>query len=180
MAEHPILGHGCVIDRPGYNARYLPRYGRQRWLLCKTAFSVVVERAAKFALRHGCKLKVFVERSDRKTDRRVAQYYEDLRASGMPFDTRTSDRYAPLDAATLAGTLYEFRTKKKTSPIMQLADLYLWPICMGGYDAANRTFVRLRQDRRLIDNVLDPGDLTALGIKYSCWELAAKRTTNNS
>src|SRR5690348_15108237 len=34
----PAVGLACVIDRPGYNARYLEKYGRQRWALCKSAF----------------------------------------------------------------------------------------------------------------------------------------------
>ncbi len=46
----PYVGIACVIDRPGYEARYREKYGRDQWSLCKTAFSVLVERAAKFAL----------------------------------------------------------------------------------------------------------------------------------
>src|SRR3990172_3378290 len=35
-----VLGLACVIDRPGYNARYEEKYGRMRWSLCKSAFSI--------------------------------------------------------------------------------------------------------------------------------------------
>ena len=38
--------------------------------------------------------------------------------------------YGPLSAAELKATLYEFRTKQKTSSIMQIADLYLWPMAV--------------------------------------------------
>ncbi len=45
----PVIGLACVIDRPGYNARYFEKYGRKRWSLCKSAFTISVERAAKYA-----------------------------------------------------------------------------------------------------------------------------------
>lgn len=180
MAGMPLIGHACVIDRPGYNERYIKKYGRKRWLLCKTTFSVSVERAAKFARGRGYKLRVFVERGDKKADRHVKQYYEDLGKDGMPFDPKTSGKYAPLKAAELADTLYEFRTKAKSSPLMQMADLYLWPICMGGYNPQNRPYARLKEDRKLIDCTLEPEQVPALGIKYSCWELAAASTAPNS
>ncbi|MEX0922106.1 MAG: DUF3800 domain-containing protein [Rhodovibrionaceae bacterium] len=171
LATIPVTGHGCVIDRPGYNARYREKYGRERWSLCKTAFSVSVERAAKLARGQGYKLKVFVERGDPKADKHAKQYYDSLRKTGTPFDPKTSGKYAPLTAAELADTLYEFRTKFKSSPLMQIADLYLWPICIGGYDQANRTYARLKKDGKLIDCLLDAEQIPAGGIKYSCWEL---------
>ena len=180
MAVIPVIGHACVIDRPGYNARYLEKYGRSRWLLCKTAFSVSVERAAKFARDQGYKLKVYVEKGDKKTDRHVKQYYDDLRNDGMPFNPDTSGKYAPLNAAELADTLYEFRIKAKTSPLIQMADLYLWPICMGGYHVQNRTYARLKEDEKLIDCLLEPDQVPELGIKYSCWELATAPAARNS
>lgn len=180
MAGMPVIGHACVIDRPGYNERYTKKYGRKRWLLCKTTFSASVERAAKIARGQGYKLRVFVERSDPKTDRHVKQYYEDLGKDGMPFNPKTSGKYAPLKAAELAETLYEFRIKNKSSPLMQMADLYLWPMCMGGYNPQNRPYARLIEDRKLIDCTLEPEQVPALGIKYSCWELAAALTAQNS
>lgn len=179
MSAMPVTGIGCVIDRPGYNARYREKYGRQRWSLCKTAFGVVVERAAKYAHSQGYKLRVFVERSDKKTDRQIKQYYDDLRSNGMPFDSKTSEKYAPLKASEFADTLYDFKTKNKSSPIMQIADLYLWPICMGGYDPNNRPYARLKRDGKLIDCLLKPEEISALGIKYSCWELANKVMAKN-
>lgn len=41
-----VLGIACVIDRPGYDARYRDKYGRRQWHLCQTAFCIAVERAA--------------------------------------------------------------------------------------------------------------------------------------
>jgi len=175
LAGAPLIGIACAIDRPGYNHRYRERFGRQRWLLCKTAFAVVVERAAKFARREDYRLKVFVERGDKKTDRTVKGYYECLRRDGMPFASDNSGKYAPLTQAELHHTLYDFGTKNKTSPMDQLADLYLWPMCMGGYNPANRPYRRLMEDRKLIDALLETDELPGLGIKYSCFDLVDAR-----
>ena len=139
-------------------------------MLCKTAFSVAVERAAKYARKHGCKLKVFVERCDKPSDRMIESYYDDLRAKGMPFAADTSEKYAPLSQAELHETLYEFRKKDKTSPPMQMADLYLWPMCIGGYHPENRPYARLKGDGKLIDCGLEAEAIPFLGIKYSCFE----------
>lgn len=172
LVTHPSLIAGaCVIDRPGYNHRYGPRYGRERWLLCKTAFVVVVERMAKLARDSGCRLRVFVEKSDKDTDAILRGYYDALRADGHPFDRTNASRYAPLAADELRETLYDFKAKAKSSPLMQLADLCLWPMCIGGYDPANRAYVALRQARTLIDARLAPADVATRGIKYSCWDL---------
>jgi len=42
----PVVALACVIDRPGYVARYRGKYS-EPWLLCKTAFAILVERGAK-------------------------------------------------------------------------------------------------------------------------------------
>lgn len=176
MAQPPFLGFACVIDRPGYDARYLEKYGRQRWSLCKTAFAIVVERAAKYAAEQGYKLRVFVERSDKKVDAWMKGYYTHLRTEGMPFSANGMEKYAPLTADQLQNVLYEFRTKNKSSPIMQIADLYLWPMAIGGYDKNNRTYKRLKQDAKIIDCFLTEEQLPHLGVKYSCFELVKGNT----
>lgn len=68
MRDAPVTGIACVIDRPGYNARYEDQYRENRWMLCKTAFSVVVERSAKFAIANGQRLRVLPERCNRAED----------------------------------------------------------------------------------------------------------------
>lgn len=180
LATSPELtAVACVIDRPGYNARYRDRYGRQRWSLCKTTFHIVVERAAKFARERGCVLRVFVEKADRDTDLRLRGYYDELRAIGHPFDAGNASRYAPLAAAELHKTLYEFRTKAKTSPPMQLADVCLWPMCIGGYDPANIPYRALHAAGTLIDCKIPPDEVASRGIKYSCWELEVLQINQN-
>lgn len=168
----------CVIDRPGYNYRYKQMYGEQRWLLCKTAFAVAVERAAKFALKKECRLRVYVERSDKGTDRILSAYYKELRERGHPFNEGTASKYTPLAAAELQGTLYDFKTKDKTSRLMQLADICLWPMCIGGYDPENRAYVTLRDAGVLVDCKITPESVEAEGIKYSCWDLRNPKNQN--
>jgi hypothetical protein len=181
LATRPELTTiACVIDRPGYNRRYRATYGNKRWLLCKTAFSIVVERAAKYARRLGCKLRVNVERGDKTVDALLKSYYDELRGNGQPFNADTSAKYAPLAASELARTLHEFQKKNKSSPPMQLADLCLWPVCIGGYDQGNVTYVELRKAGALIDCKISPEDVPTCGIKYSCWDVVVASTTQQA
>ena len=132
MRDAPVTGIACVIDRPGYNARYAEKYIENRWMLCKTAFSVIVERAAKFAILQGYRLRVLPEKCNKPEDAALTAYYRELRSEGPPFDAKNSGKYAPLTKDQFAATLYDLRFKAKSSPMAQFADLYLWPVCMGG------------------------------------------------
>lgn len=167
----PVMGVACVIDRPGYNHRYLENYGRDRWSLCKTAFAIAVERATKYAIGEGARLRVRPERCNRKEDRKLEEYYQALRAEGHPFSQTTAGKYKPLAASDYSATLYEFEPKAKTSPPIQIADLFLWPICMGGYHRSNLPYRLLVENSRLIDCKYSPEDQPMLGIKYSCFDL---------
>ncbi|SDW18447.1 Protein of unknown function [Litoreibacter albidus] len=171
MRDIPVHGMACVIDRPGYNARYLKKYDEdKRWLLCKSAFNICVERAAKIASTNDAKLRVYIERADKKTDRLIKEYFIEMREQGMPFAKETSKKYAPSSTVDLAHSLYEFRTKAKSSPLMQLADLYLWPLCMGGYNSECRPYKRLSEDEKLVDNMISEAEKNSLGIKYYCFD----------
>ena len=171
----PIIGIACVIDRPGYNRRYREKFGRQRWSLCKTAFTVLIERAAKYADSQACKLRVLPEKCNKSEDGILKGYYDQLKSEGMPFEQSTSSRYEPLKVDDFKELLYEFKLKEKTSPMIQLADLYLWPIAMGGYDQENQTYKRLVEDKKLIDRLYTQEQVSSLGIKYSCFELVQSR-----
>lgn len=170
----PVFGLACVIDRPGYNARYREKYGRQRWSLCKTAFSVISERAAKRAMLAGKRLRIFPERSDPDSERKLRGYYNDLREQGMPFHEGGDLKYGPLGQLDLEHTLREFRLKYKSSPPMQIGDLYLYPICRGAYVNYNPLEI-LRANGKLIDQAIPEEQVAALGIKYSCFELVEKK-----
>ena len=175
MRSVPALGIACTVDRPGYNARYKERYNEKRWLLCKTAFCIVVERAAKYARSKARKLRVFPEKCNKIEDRTLRGYYDALRTEGSPFAPNTSDKYKPLSQAELHDTLYEFMPKNKTSPMAQLADLYLWPICVGGYHASNRPYKRLMEDGKLIECVMPREAWQAEASKYSCFDQVERK-----
>lgn len=170
LASAPCLGHACVVDRPGYDARYREKYGRGTWLLCRTAFSVICERSAKFARKGGRKLRVFPEDGDASANRHLNEYYQDLKREGMPFAQDNSTKYGPLTKDELADTLYSFRFKKKTSPLIQIADLYLYPICRARYEKSHRPYDFFRDRKKLIDDHLPQDEISSVGIKYSCFE----------
>lgn len=170
-----VLGLACVIDRPGYDARYRVKYGRRQWHLCQTAFSIVVERATKFARRDGRKLRVLPERCSKADDQRLMRYYDALKANGPPFDGASSARYAPLTPAELSETLHEIRFKSKSSPMGQVADLFLWPIARARYQPDYRPYLALRDAGRLIESRLSANEIEACGSKYSCFELVEEQ-----
>jgi uncharacterized protein DUF3800 len=170
MRDAPITGIACVIDRSGYNDRYAKQYNANPWMLCKTAFCVVVERAVKFAHLQGKRIRVLPERCNKPEDNLIRSYYNDLKETGMPFDSKNSGKYAPLKSDEFSAALYELKFKYKTSPLIQLADLYLWPMCMGGYHQSNRPYQRLKNDGKLIEYQLNAEQISVLGTKYSCFE----------
>lgn len=174
----PVVALACVIDRPGYNHRYLQKYGHERWSLCKTAFDVVVERATKYANQRERKLRIFVERSSKADDAVMRGYYNNLKSKGHSFDPNTSSAYNPLTPIDYSNTLYDFKSKSKSSKLMQVADLYLWPMCIGGYDEGNRAYTALMSAGKLIDCHLPDELISERGIKYSCFDLV-KRIPKN-
>jgi hypothetical protein len=175
MRLAPVIGVACVIDRPGYNQRYLERYGRESWRLCKTSFAVAVERAAKEAIRRGRKLRVLPEKCNKPEDGLLRRYYDELKAKGMPFAAETSGKYRPLDRQDFQSVLHELRFKAKSSPLVQFADLYLWPICMGGYRASVRPYARLLEDKKLIECTLSASEKASKATKYSCFNLVDRQ-----
>lgn len=176
MLSLPVIGISCVIDRPGYNARYKELYKENRWQLCKTAFAIAVERATKLCQERDRKLRVYVERSGKTEERMLKSYYDTLKQQGHWFNETEASRYAPLEAAVYAKCLYEFRVKHKTSPLMTIADLYLWPMCIGGYHLSNKPYQALKAAGKLIDSHVKPEEVLSRGIKYSCFE-NVKRTS---
>lgn len=170
LLAQPVLGIACIINRPGYVARYKDEHQERLWLMCKTAFCILVERAAKHADRQGRKLEIFFEQGGKAEDRDIIAYMKELKRTGNPFDGGRSENYEPYTDADyrrcVLGTPLR-RTKKV--PMLQLADLMLYPMAKGGYDPSYRPYVALRDGRRLVDDQLGEEDLAALGIKYSCF-----------
>jgi hypothetical protein len=175
----PVTALACVMDRPGYDRRYRSIYPRSMWHLCRTVFSIAVERAAKYARALGRPLRVFPEKSARDDERRIRQYYASLLTEGPPFNSATSKLYAPLAAHEFKETLIELRFKAKSSPPMQIADLYLWPIAMYRYNRGGQPHERFQKSGRLIEAHLTEQEIPARGTKYSCFELVDAAAKNN-
>ena len=114
LANLPVAGTACVIDRPGYVARgYGKREGDAKWLLCRSAFDIVVERSAKLAKQQGRRLKVFYEMADPVTDDRIENYFYNMKAQGLGFDPQTSAKYLPLTAVEFQHLLLDIEGKDK-------------------------------------------------------------------
>jgi hypothetical protein len=167
----PIICIAAVLDRPGYVQRYAERYEDRLWLMCKTAFSILIERAAKHARREGRKLRVYFEQAGKAEDRALVEYTRSLKTTGMPFDQRGSAAYASLSANEFREIVRgEPRRRTKKVPMIQLADLVLYPIAKGGYDSRYRPYAKLVERGKLIDSLLSEGERPQLGVKYSCFE----------
>ena len=167
----PIVGIACVIDRPGYVARYKDRYDDRLWFMCKTAFGILAERAAKFAYEGGRKLEIFFEQAGRKEDRDIVQYVRSLKREGNPFNRDTSEGYAPFTAEQYRNIILgEPRRKTKAVPMIQIADLVLYPMAKGGYNSGYHPYGKLKEAGKLIDCLLPAEKVSLQGIKYSCFD----------
>jgi len=167
----PVLGIACAIDRPGYNARYRETYGADRWLMCKTAYAILVERAAKHAQRCNAKLEIYFERAGRKEDRNLLSYHKALKVDGMPFDEGRSAQYESFSADDFRDVvLGDPRGQTKANALIQVADLYLYPLVKGGYDPAYPPYIDMLREKRVVDAIVDETEIASLGVKYSCFD----------
>ncbi len=163
--------HACVVSRPGYNARYKAVYGPERWRLCRSAYAILVERAAKWAEASGRWLKVYVEQTGKKEDRAIRAYHRELCESGMYFDAIKSAGYSPLAPDRLREILFksvQFVTKE--NPWTQVADLVLYLVVKGKYVPTYPPYRHLVEAGKLIDTHV--GGDPARGIKYYCFDQA--------
>lgn len=166
----PVLGFAAVVHRPGYNARYEPLYGEKRWWMCKTAFSILVERVAKHISPTNGTMAIRFEMCGKREDAAIVQYAKDLKAVGMPFNQTNSAAYDGLAATDFKKTLLgEPRGKKKRNIGIQIADLFLYPMAKHGYEPNYRAWTSLFGSKKVIDAVLPVEKLPTHGIKYSCF-----------
>lgn len=170
LSSVPALGTACIIDRPGYVARgYLEMYGKSKWLLCRSAFDITVERAVKYAVSVGAKLDIVFE-SDVSINATVKGYFANLKANGLAFDAGNSAKYQPLAADVFAATLGTIERKDKSSRLLQIADSYIYAIARQKYDRTFGVFRQLRDAGRIINFALaDTDSIRAMGIKYYCF-----------
>ncbi|MGH1351608.1 MAG: DUF3800 domain-containing protein [Methyloligellaceae bacterium] len=171
LLSQPFIATAVVIDREGYFSRYREQHVDKLWEMDKTAFSILVERAAKFADLNDRKLEIIFEESGRKEDRALIRYMKALKQDGNPFTGNGTNQYDPMSAKDFRNIILgEPRRKKKALPQLQVADLVLFPIAKGGYQPNYRPYKDLVASGKLIDDHL-PNELRAsCGIKYSCFE----------
>lgn len=166
----PAVGIGAIIHRPGYVERYSVQYGDRPWRMDRTAFSIVIERSAKYARSRGRRLRVFFEESGKQEDRDIVAFMKELKGEGMPFSGENSLPYRGLMADEFRElVLGEPKRRTKKTPMLQIADLYLYPMAKAGYDRGYKPYRALMEAGRLIDAILPTEDRPLLGIKYSCF-----------
>ncbi|MBN8190233.1 DUF3800 domain-containing protein [Salipiger thiooxidans] len=169
LASIRAVGLACVIDRPGYVARGYLEEHRDRWLLCRSAFDIAVERAAKFARAENRKLRVVFEQ-DPGINQMIKGYFQNLKDNGHAFNIARSDKYGPLTQAEFKETLATIEHKPKAHPMLQIADSYLYSMARQPYDQKFHVVRRLRDSQKLANSVLAPDDVQHMGIKYYCFE----------
>lgn len=170
IIQCPILVHACVVSCDDYLNRYSEMYGENTWEMRKSAFSIVVERAAKYAEIHNGTVMVYFEPSGKTEDRLLKQYFKELRSQGNPFDSSRSEKYSPLSEDHFSRLLRGIDSKTKQSLVMQLADLCLYPVVYIKKSPNNRAFSALQEANLLIDCCLEPSQIPTIGIKYYCFD----------
>ncbi len=112
IVQCPILAHACVVSRQGYLNRYLEMYGQNTWEMMKSAFCIVVERAAKYAALHNGTVMVYFEAAGKKEDRLLKQYFQELRSQGNPFDSAAQKNTPPCLKSIFLGCCGELIVKQ--------------------------------------------------------------------
>ncbi|MBK3399395.1 MULTISPECIES: DUF3800 domain-containing protein [Methylobacterium] len=169
LTDAPVIGMGCVIDRPGYVGRgYLQKHGNNRWLLCRSAFDITVKRAAKIAMKEDRKLHVVFE-SDPSFNKTVVGYFENLKQNGLAFDQGTSGKYEPMSKENFANVLGRIQYKPKSFPLLQIADSFIYAIARAGYDKKFDLYRHIR-DRARISDLAFPSENRNVGVKYYCFD----------
>jgi hypothetical protein len=167
----PAHAIACVVHRPGYNLRYGEMYGEKRWSLCKTAFSIVVERAAKIADENGRRLLVHVEWTGKKENQLIRQYHSDLLTRDSYFDASRSQKYLPMAKGEFGRILFkEPKFYTKANAAGQLSDMVVYPVVKGRYDPNYAPYREMKSAGRLIDALFDEAEAPSRGIKYSYFD----------
>ena len=166
----PVIAMACVVDRSGYMARYQEMHGGEPWLMCKTAFAILVERACKYVEMQDGTLEIFFEQAGKAEDTDIKKYIRLLKTEGMPFDKTNSAHYRAMEAERFTKIVRgDPREKTKKFPPIQIADLVLYPMIKGGYDPSYPPYVNLVAGKMLIDAHVSEDLKAAMGIKYFCF-----------
>lgn len=166
----PIIVHACVISRQGYHNRFLEKYGDNTWEMMKSAFSILVERSVKFVGDKDESIMIYYEAAGKKEDRLLKQYFNEIRELGHPFDSNNASKYSPLSVEKISKYLRGIEGKKKSNPILQIADLCLYPVAKGKDKPDDKAYLALKENQILIDSRLSSEEIKLRGIKYYCFD----------
>lgn len=164
-----VIGLGCIVDRPGYLARGYLEKGPDKWLLCRSAFDIVIDRAAKIARHEGRKLHVVFEQ-DPGINKTMTTYFNMLKQDGLAFDAGNSSKYSPLTQPEFAETLGRIDHKPKSHALLQMADSYIYAMARHGFDKKFGLYRHLRDHGRIADFALPQDCLPHMGVKYYCFD----------
>jgi hypothetical protein len=122
----------------------------------------------------------------------IGDYPKRVGASLVLFGTlselvgRITNKFGLFDEPALHGredyqriVLGEPRRKTKKVPMIQLADLVLYPMAKGGYDPAYPPYQMLMQHDKLIDCFFAEDAAPHRGIKYSCFDHKTQKRPGN-
>ena len=169
LVDAQVIGLGCIVDRPGYVARgYLEKHP-DKWLLCRSAFDISVDRAAKIARREGRKLHIVFEQDPGINDI-MHGYFANLKEKGLAFDASNSGKYTPLSRDEFAETLGRIQHKPKSHSLLQIADSYIYAMARYRYDKKYPMYRHLRDHLRIADFALPNECLPHMGVKYYCFD----------
>ncbi len=180
LVEIPVIGFAAVIHRPGYNERYKEKYGENRWWMCKTAYSILLERVTKYVVSQGGTFEVCFEEVGTKENNAIIEYTKKLKVEGHPFSKETSNKYESLSCEVFKNTILgDARRKKKSNLFIQLADLYLYPMVKRKYDPFYLPWLVLFKNKKIIDSIVSEENCALLGIKYSCFDVRSTVNRQN-
>lgn len=170
LSTMPVLGMACVIDRPGYAARgYVEKHKDSKWLLCRSAFDILIERATKHAIYNDRKLNVIFE-GDVGINETVKGYFKNLKENGLAFDGETSAKYRPLEKEKFADTLSTIEYKNKQSVMLQIADSYIYSMARNAYDKKFPLYRSLRDSKKIINFGVPQEQISSVGVKHYCFD----------
>lgn len=166
----PILIHACVISRSGYLKRFEPVHGTNTWEMMRSSFYILIERTVKYVKHQGGQMKVYFEEIGKKENKKIKEYYEELKTNGVPFSPSSSSQYNPLLAQDFSNILAGIEYKQKSNLILQLADFCLHPIADVKKHPTNRAYQAFKDGNIIVDNQLSASLISEMGIKYYCYQ----------
>lgn len=167
IRDAPVIVVGCVVNKEGYFRRYEQQYLSDIWDMRKSVFAIVIERSVKVIdVLGGRRMAVRFEPSTSRFNNMLVEIHRGLVREGMPFDKTNSSKHRPLSRECLKARLADIQRRDKSSNLMQLADLCLYPLVRKIDNPDDKAYKILQS--KLSDNV-EKNRADELGVKYFCF-----------